>query len=107
MNPRVKNNLARVGSMMNRKIWLEPGFGGVELKARIAAISAVHGLMYRTDDGTSGDRAEVLTRLSDSEAVVPAECGLRVERDLRRGMMLGPELSTPGACGRSGMTAPG
>ncbi len=95
MNHRVKNNLALVGSMINMKMRLEPGFGGAEIKARIAAISEVHDLMYRTDDGTSVDFADVLTRITQSEALVPAESGLTVVRDLDEGVMLGPELSTP------------
>jgi two-component sensor histidine kinase len=95
MNHRVKNNLSLVTSMINMKMRSDPTYDGRDLQSRIHAISEVHDLMYRADDGTEVDAGEMLRTVSTNPALIPDGAAVSMDVDAETGIMVGPGLSTP------------
>lgn len=94
-NHRVKNNLSLIVSLINMQMRGKAGIDGNELKARIGAISRVHDLMYQAADGVHVDFSETLREIADSPAIVPREHGISVICETEKGIVLGPETTTP------------
>ncbi len=95
MNHRVKNNLSLVTSMINMKMRSDPAYDGRDLQSRIHAISEVHDLMYRADDGTEVDAGEMIRTVATNPALIPDGASVTLNVEAEPGIMVGPGLSTP------------
>lgn len=95
MNHRVKNNLSLVTSMINMKMRSDPAYDGRDLQSRIHAISEVHDLMYRADDGTEVDAGEMIRTVATNPALIPDGAAVDLKVEAEPGIMVGPGMSTP------------
>jgi two-component sensor histidine kinase len=95
MNHRVKNNLSLVTSMINMKMRSDPAYDGRDLQSRIHAISEVHDLMYRADDGTEVDAGEMIRTVATNPALIPDGAAVELNVEAEPEIMVGPGLSTP------------
>ncbi|MGP3698154.1 sensor histidine kinase [Rhodobacter sp. NSM] len=95
LSHRVKNNLALVLALVDRQIRLRGRIEGPELKGRILAIAEVHSMLFAAGERYDLDFGRLVDRLSVSEALVPPESRITVEREVEDGIRIGPDSAVP------------
>uniref|UniRef100_A4WXI4 histidine kinase n=2 Tax=Cereibacter TaxID=1653176 RepID=A4WXI4_CERS5 len=95
LSHRVKNNLALVLALIDRQIRTRGRIEPAELRGRIMAIAEVHSMLFAAGDRYDLDFGRLIDRLSSSEALIPPERALTVERDVETGIRIGPDSAVP------------
>ncbi|SNS90167.1 Two-component sensor histidine kinase, contains HisKA and HATPase domains [[Luteovulum] sphaeroides subsp. megalophilum] len=95
LSHRVKNNLALVLALIDRQIRTRGGIEPLELRGRIMAIAEVHSMLFAAGERYDLDFGRLIERLSLSEALVPPERSITVDRDVEEGIRIGPDSAVP------------
>ncbi|ODM41460.1 sensor histidine kinase [Cereibacter johrii] len=95
LSHRVKNNLALVLALIDRQIRTRGRIEALELRGRIMAIAEVHSMLFAAGERYDLDFGRLIERLSISEALVPPERPITVDRDVEEGIRIGPDSAVP------------